>query len=227
MELIYSGKTKDVYQLESNRVLLQFKDDVTGKDGVFDPGANSVGLTIDGIGKSGLRLSAHFFKMLSEKGIATHYISSNIEKAQMEVKKANPIGKGLEVICRYKAVGSFYKRYQTYCSLGQDLDALVEITLKDDEKGDPVISKATLENLLILNSTQYKELEALTKTIAGHIKGSLEEKNLDLYDIKLEFGYDEEGNLMLIDELSAGNMRVYQNEEYIEPLKLEKLFFDN
>src|SRR5690606_31766565 len=123
--------------------------------------------------------------------------------------------------------GSFYKRYQTYCSLGQDLDALVEITLKDDEKGDPVISKATLENLLILNSTQYKELEALTKTIAGHIKGSLEEKNLDLYDIKLEFGYDEEGNLMLIDELSAGNMRVYQNEEYIEPLKLEKLFFDN
>ena len=54
MELVYKGKTKDVYKLEDGNVLLKFKDDVTGEDGVFDPGANTVGLTIEGAGQSGL-----------------------------------------------------------------------------------------------------------------------------------------------------------------------------
>ena len=47
MELVYTGKTKNVYALENGNYLLKFKDDCTGKDGVFDPGENSVGLTID------------------------------------------------------------------------------------------------------------------------------------------------------------------------------------
>ena len=49
MKKIYEGKTKDVYSLDNGNVLLKFKDDCTGKDGVFDPGENSVGLTIEGI----------------------------------------------------------------------------------------------------------------------------------------------------------------------------------
>lgn len=61
MTLKYQGKTKDVYSLPNNQVLLKFKDDVTGEDGVFDPGANTVGLTIDGAGKSGLKMTKHFF----------------------------------------------------------------------------------------------------------------------------------------------------------------------
>ena len=54
MKKLYEGKTKDVYELENGNVMLKFKDDCTGKDGVFDPGENSVGLTIDGIGKANL-----------------------------------------------------------------------------------------------------------------------------------------------------------------------------
>ena len=57
MELVYKGKTKDVYKLEDGNVVLKFKDDVTGEDGVFDPGANTVGLTIEGAGQSGLRMT--------------------------------------------------------------------------------------------------------------------------------------------------------------------------
>ena len=38
MELVYTGKTKNVYALENGNYLLKFKDDCTGKDGVFDPG---------------------------------------------------------------------------------------------------------------------------------------------------------------------------------------------
>ena len=60
MELIYKGKTKDVYKLDDSNVLLKFKDDVTGEDGVFDPGANTVGLSIEGAGQSGLRMTNVF-----------------------------------------------------------------------------------------------------------------------------------------------------------------------
>src|SRR5699024_5052920 len=141
MKLKYKGKTKDVYELEDGNYLLKFKDDVTGTDGVFDPGANEVGLTIEGAGRSGLKLTRYFFEILKEKGIPTHYIDANIEKATMTVQPAEMFGHGLEVICRYRAVGSFLRRYGLYAEEGQKLDAFVEVTLKDDERGDPPISE--------------------------------------------------------------------------------------
>jgi phosphoribosylaminoimidazole-succinocarboxamide synthase len=225
MTLIYKGKTKDVYSLENNQVLLKFKDDVTGTDGVFDPGANTVGLTIDGAGKSGLKMTKHFFERLQENGVKTHYVSADIDEVSMVVKTADMFGKGLEVICRYRAVGSFLRRYGAYCEDGQELDSFVEITIKDDERGDPTISEDALAMLGILSNEDYKEIKALTKAICGIIKAELATKNLELYDIKLEFGKDKStGEIMLIDEISGGNMRVYKDGQYIVPLELERFF---
>jgi len=225
MKLIYKGKTKDVYSTANeNEVLLKFKDDVTGEDGVFDPGANTVGLTIEGVGKSGLKMTTYFFEILNQKQIPTHFVSSDIENQSMVVKKANVFGKGLEVICRYKAVGSFLRRYGAYCEEGQDLDAFVELTIKDDERGDPTISKQALKMLNILNEEEYEEIEKRTIEICQIVKDELAKKGLELYDIKLEFGRDHEGNIMLIDEISGGNMRVYKEGKNIEPLQLEKEF---
>ena len=85
MKKVYEGKTKDVFSLENGNVLLKFKDDCTGKDGVFDPGENTVGLTIEGIGKENLKTSVYYFELLKKAGIKTHYVSANIEDATMEV----------------------------------------------------------------------------------------------------------------------------------------------
>jgi phosphoribosylaminoimidazole-succinocarboxamide synthase len=225
MKLIYKGKTKDVYSLGENEVLLKFKDDVTGTDGVFDPGANTVGLTIEGAGKSGLKMTKQFFELLEADNIATHYVSADIDEVSLIVKQADVLGKGLEVICRYRAVGSFFRRYAAYCEEGQKLDALVEITIKDDERGDPVISEDTLAMLGILSKETYQELKALTIKICDLIKSELAKKGLDLYDIKLEFGRNKTtGEIMLIDEISGGNMRVYKDGQYIVPLELERYF---
>lgn len=225
MKLIYQGKTKDVYSLDLNQVLLKFKDDVTGTDGVFDPGANTVGLTIDGAGKSGLKMTKHFFELLKSQGVNSHYVSADIEEVSMVVKEAETFGKGLEVICRYRAVGSFLRRYGAYCEEGQPLDSFVEITIKDDERGDPTISEDALAMLGILNNQDYQTIKELTKTICNAIKVELASKNLELYDIKLEFGRDKAtSEIMLIDEISGGNMRVYQDGKYIAPLDLERIF---
>lgn len=227
MKLIYQGKTKDVFEAENNCVLLKFKDDVTGEDGVFDPGANTVGLTIEGAGQSGLRMTTYFFEKLAEKGIPTHFVESNIEEATMLVKSATMFGDGLEVICRYRAVGSFLKRYGAYCEEGQALDAFVEVTLKDDERNDPPINQDGLAQLGILTEEEYKTLANLTKEVSAVVKAELALKDLALYDMKLEFGRDEQGNIMLIDEISGGNMRAYQNGKPVDPLTLEKILLQN
>jgi phosphoribosylaminoimidazole-succinocarboxamide synthase len=224
MKLIYSGKTKDVFDLGDGSYLLKFKDDVTGENGVFDPGANTVGLTITGAGQAGLRLTKFFFEVLKEKGMPTHYIDANIEEATMTVKPATVFGKGLEVICRYRAVGSFLRRYGMYAKEAQPLDAFVEVTLKDDERQDPPITEDALDMLGILSLEEYKVLKDLTKKIGNIVKEELAKKGIELYDIKFEFGrVGEEKQIVLIDEISGGNMRAYKDGQYIEPLKLEKL----
>lgn len=227
MKLVYKGKTKDVYAMKDGNCLLKFKDDVTGADGVFDPGANTVGLTIEGVGRAGLKLSKLFFEKLKEEGIPTHYIDCDIDAATMTVKPATMFGKGLEVICRYRAVGSFMRRYGLYAKEGQPLDAFVEVTLKDDKRQDPPINEDALHMLGILTRDEYAILKNLTVKISNIIKDELGKKGIELYDIKLEFGrIGDDNHIALIDEISGGNMRAYKDGKYIEPLQLEKLMVD-
>ncbi len=227
MELKYTGKTKDVYALENGNYLLKFKDDCTGKDGVFDPGENSVGLQIEGVGDVNLRMSIYFFEKVNAAGIKTHYVNANLNDTTMEVLPAKVFGKGLEVICRYKAVGSFYRRYSDYIEEGADLPAYVEMTFKNDEKGDPLVTKDGLVDLGVMNEKQYDDIKVMTQKITKIVADDLKEKGLVLYDIKFEFGYDANGDVMLIDEIASGNMRVYKEGEYIDPMTLSELFFKN
>lgn len=228
MKLVYTGKTKNVYELPDGNYLLKFKDDVTGTNGVFDPGANTVGLSIDGAGRAGLSLTKYFFEILNAQDIPTHYVSANIDEATMTVKPATVFGQGLEVICRYRAVGSFLRRYGKYAAEEQALDAFVEITLKDDDREDPPITKDALAMLNILSESEYEVLKSLTKKIGNIVKDTMSQKGIDLYDIKFEFGrVGEDKHIALIDEISGGNMRAYKDGQYIEPLALEKLILAN
>lgn len=224
MELVYKGKTKDVYHSGDGNYILKFKDDVTGTDGVFDPGANTVGLSIEGVGKAGLMLTTFFFEKINQAGIATHYVESDIENVTMTVKPAEAFGEGIEVILRYRAVGSFYNRYGKYCNAGDKLDSYVEVTLKDDVRNDPLITEDGLEMLGVMTKAEYAILVDLTKKIGEIVRVELEKKGIELYDIKFEFGrIGEDKHIALIDEISGGNMRAYRGEEYIEPLELVKL----
>lgn len=224
-KLVYTGKTKNVYALDNGNYLLKFKDDCTGKDGVFDPGENSVGLTIDGVGDVNLRMSVCFFEKINAAGIKTHYVSANLDDTTMEVLPAKVFGKGLEVICRHKAVGSFFRRYSDYIEEGADLPEYVEMTFKNDAKGDPLVTKEGLIALGVMTSQQYDDMVAMTQKITRIVADDLKEKGLVLYDIKFEFGYDADGKVMLIDEIASGNMRVYKDGQYIDPMTLSKLFF--
>ena len=223
--LVYTGKTKNVYALPNGNYLLKFKDDCTGKDGVFDPGENTVGLTIDGVGDVNLRMSIYFFEKVNAAGIRTHYVSADLANTTMEVLPAKVFGKGLEVICRHKAVGSFLRRYGEYIEEGADLPAYVETTFKNDALGDPLVTKDGLVVLGVMTEEQYDDIKDMTQKITQIVADDLKAKGMVLYDIKFEYGYDADGKVMLIDEIASGNMRVYKDGKYIDPMTLSRLFF--
>lgn len=224
MEKIYQGKTKDVYLKDNGNYVLKFKDDVTGEDGVFDPGANTVGLSIEGIGNKGLRLTEYFYTKLNDIGFKTHFVSVDLENNMMEVLPAKVFGDGLEVICRLKATGSFIKRYGKYISEGSDTNYFVEVTLKDDNRQDPPISKDALSLFDLLSNEEYEILKSKTQSIAKFVEQELAKFDIVLYDIKFEFGRSKKDNeIILIDEISGGNLRAYKNNEILAPMDLANI----
>ncbi|NLY34565.1 MAG: phosphoribosylaminoimidazolesuccinocarboxamide synthase [Alcaligenaceae bacterium] len=217
-EKIYSGKTKDLYALPGGNVLLVFKDDVTGENGIIDPGANTVIGQVEGKGRKSLAMTDYFFKRLNVANIPTHLVQLDLEKGTMEVRRAEPLGKdisgkgGLEFVCRTRPWGSFVRRYQQYIrDAERKLDYLVEITVKDDERGDPLINDDTIVALGLASPAQLEQAKDITRRVCRIVEADLNEKGLTLIDMKIETGLVD-GEVVVIDEISADAMRVMDKE---------------
>jgi phosphoribosylaminoimidazole-succinocarboxamide synthase len=211
---IYSGKTKDLYALENGNIRLIFKDDVTGADGVIDPGANSVIGQVAGKGNKSLAMTQYFFRLLQTANVPTHLVQINLEENAMEVRRAEPLGKdvdgkgGFEFICRTRPWGSFVRRFQKYISdTSASLNYLVEITAKDDERGDPLMNDDTILTLGLLSPAHLAEAKEMTRNVCRIVEADLKAKSLVLIDMKIEIGLVDD-QVVVIDEISADAMRV-------------------
>ena len=219
LEKIFEGKTKNVFAQGTEQILLQFKDDITGENGVPDPGGNKVVGQIAGKGNVSLQMSTYFFELLQKSDIPTHYVSSDLTKNTMLVKKAETFGAGLEFICRLRAAGSFVRRYGQYVEEGQSLDYLVEITIKDDQRGDPLINEESIVQLNLMTDSELKRAKSLTQKVTELIANVYVHQGLELVDLKLEFGRIN-GQIAVIDELSGDNMRVRREGKLLGPKEL-------
>ena len=223
MELIKNGKTKDVYKLPDGNYLLRFKDTVTGHpSGESDPGGNTVVGSVAGVGSGALKMTVCYFELLKKHGIHTHYVSADLAKNEMIVRPAAAFGSGLEFVVRYKAVGSFVRRFGLYCKEGEELPKVFEVTLKDDARDDPPATCEILAALKLLTPKQYDTIRGETIRVCDIVKDDLESRGLELIDIKVEFGLVD-GKIALIDEISAGNMRVYKDGKKLDYLSLSSL----
>lgn len=206
MKVFYNGKTKNVLTDEkTGEVYLLFKDDATGENGVFDPGSNTVGGSVEGKGKIGLKISQFFFEVMERNGIPTHYLDANIEEGLMQVRKLT-IPK-LEFVLRYFTAGSMCRRFTLEEGIPFDPPYL-EVTLKDDDEGDPLISErlCIMKGLLVEN--QYDEaLDVLTR-VGEVLRKELAQMGLSLIDLKIEVGYDEAGKIYVADEITPDIWRV-------------------
>lgn len=206
MKTLYEGKTKNVLKNEKDGfVYILFKDDATGEKGVFDPGSNTVGGSIEGKGKSGLIISKYFFELLEENGIPTHYLGSDIEKDLMKVRSLN-VPK-LEFVLRYFTAGSMCRRFSLEEGLPFD-PPYTEVTLKDDEQGDPLISERLCIMKGLLKEGQYDEALKITEMVGKVLKEELAKMELTLIDFKIEVGCDEKGKMYLVDEITPDIWRV-------------------
>lgn len=223
MTLLHEGKTKTVYDLGADRVRMIFKDDVTGTEEGIDPGGNRVVGRVAGKGLAALKQSVYFFHLLAAHHIPTHFIEADFDQQALIARRAKWLG--LEFIVRFKAYGSFVRRYGRYIKEGADLGGLVEITLKDDQRGDPLIVDEAIAALGLLGLEQVKEAKALVARAAQVIRNDLAAKGLDLVDIKFECGLID-GRLVIIDDISTDNMRLFRDGSPVGPEDLLAIIAD-
>ena len=206
MKKLYEGKTKNVLLDEATGVVhLFFKDSATGENGVFDPGSNSVGGSVEGKGKIGLAVSKYFFELMEKNGIPTHYIDCNVDEGLMKVR--NLTVPKLEFVLRYFTAGSMCRRF--------DLEEGIvfnppysEVTLKSDAQGDPLISERLCIMKGMLYEGQYDEALDILVRVGEVLKVELAEMGLTLIDFKIEIGYDENGKMYVVDEITPDIWRV-------------------
>ena len=206
MKTLYSGKTKDVLlDEEKNIVHLLFKDSMTGENGVFDPGSNTVGGSVEGKGKIGLAISKYFFELMENNGIPTHYLGADVEKGLMQVR--NLTVPKLEFVLRYFTAGSMCRRFTLPEGIPFD-PPYAEVTLKDDIQGDPLISERICLMKGLLKEGQYDEALSIVARVGEVLKKELAALNLTLIDFKIEVGYDENGKIYVADEITPDIWRV-------------------
>ena len=218
MKTIYDGKTKTVLTDETTGdYFLFFKDDATGENGVFDPGFNTVGGSVEGKGKTGLEISKYFLELMEKNGVPTHYLGADLEKSLMKVRKID-VPK-LEFVLRYFTAGSMCRRFSLEPGMPFDPPYL-EVTLKDDDQGDPLISERLCIMKGLLNEGEYEKTLALLVRMGEVLRAELESFGLKLIDFKIEFGFDADRNIYVADEITPDIWRV-QDESGNIPDQIE------
>ena len=214
-ELIYEGKAKKVFSCEdSNKVIIEFKDDATAFNALKKA-------KFEGKGKLNCLISARIFELLMKNNIPTHFIKLKSENTMIAQRiKVIP----LEIVLRNIAYGSLCK--QTTIKSGTVLaNPLIDIYLKNDELNDPLITKDRIELMNIISQKDLDLIINLTLKINTILKSFFKNIQLQLVDFKLEFGYDLKKNILLGDEISPDNCRLWdlsQNNDTIVSLDKDR-----
>ena len=225
MKTLYDGKTKTVMLDEATGVVnLFFKDTATGENGMFDPGYNTVGGSVEGKGKIGLIISKYFFELMEKNGIPTHFLGADIDQNLMQVKKLT-VPK-LEFVLRYFTAGSMCRRFTLPEGIPFD-PPYKEVTLKDDEQGDPLITERLCLMKEMLVPGVFDQGLELVEKVGEVLKVELAKMDLQLIDFKIEVGYDEDGKVYVVDEIPPDIWRVKDKDGVIpNQIDCAKLILD-
>ena len=198
-KLLYSGKAKDIFATEDEQVILsRYKDQATAFNGVKKE-------QIAGKGVLNNQISAFIFEKLNAAGVATHFIEKISDTDQLN-KKVDIIP--LEVVLRNYTAGSFSKRFGVEEGIELE-EPIVEFYYKNDDLDDPFINDEHVKSLKIADDQQIAYLKEETRRINEFLKAWFAEIGLKLIDFKLEFGFDKDGKIILADEFSPDNCRLW------------------
>ena len=213
--LIYEGKAKKIFAHEnSNKVIIEFKDDATAFNALKKA-------KFEGKGKLNCLISSKIFEFLIKKDIPTHYLGLESNNSML-AQKIQIIP--LEIVLRNTAYGSLCK--QTTIKQGTVLEKpLIDIYLKNDSLNDPLLTRERIKLLNIIDDKDLKFIILQTLNINKLLKEFFRKIQLDLIDFKLEFGYNSLGEIVLGDEISPDNCRLWdlkQNNDTIVSLDKDR-----
>ena len=197
--LLYSGKAKNLFSTEDENVIIaQYKDQATALNGVKKE-------QIAGKGQLNNQISSLIFEKLNAAGVATHFIKK-ISKTEQLNKKVKIIP--LEVVLRNVTAGSFSKRFGV--KEGIQLEKPIgEFYYKNDDLDDPFINDEHVKFLKLANDEDIAYIKAETRRINKLLSDWFHQIGLKLIDFKLEFGFDKDGKIILADEFSPDNCRLW------------------
>ncbi len=201
-ELIYSGKAKDIYSTDDDNVIISvYKDQATMLNGARKEEVKGKGILNN-------RISSFIFDKLNAAGVATHFIEQLSDTEQLN-KKVDIIP--LEVVLRNITAGSFSKRF----GLEEGIELatpIVEFYYKNDDLDDPFINDEHVAFLDLASTEDLAYIKTETRKINDFLKDLFAQTGLRLVDFKLEFGYDKDGHILLADEFSPDNCRLWDAE---------------
>ena len=197
--LLYSGKAKNLFSTEDENVIIaQYKDQATALNGVKKE-------QIAGKGQLNNQISSLIFEKLNAAGVATHFIKK-ISKTEQLNKKVKIIP--LEVVLRNVTAGSFSQRFGV--KEGIQLEKpIVEFYYKNEDLDDPFINDVHVKFLKLANDEDIAYIKAETRRINKLLSDWFHQIGLKLIDFKLEFGFDKDGKIILADEFSPDNCRLW------------------
>ena len=201
-ELLYEGKAKKIWLTQDDTLLIsEFKDDLTAGNGAMKSSQ-------EGKGALNNKISTELFRLLNQKGIPTHFVDI-LDDNHMLHKKVEVIK--IEVIVRNIATGSLSRNLGI--KDGEKLPfVLVEFDYKNDELGDPKLNDQHCLILKLVNDiSELDYIRYMARKINKILKEFYAKRDLTLVDFKLEFGRDNNDNIILIDELSPDNFRLWDS----------------
>ncbi|WP_066390886.1 phosphoribosylaminoimidazolesuccinocarboxamide synthase [Neobacillus mesonae] len=201
-ELLYEGKAKRIYATDNEQiVLVEYKDSATAFNGQKKA-------EITGKGRLNNEITSLLFSKLKEHGIDSHFIK-RVSDIEQLVKKVTIIP--LEVVVRNAAAGSMAKRLGI--EEGRPLTTpLVEFYLKNDELGDPLVTKSHILELEAATAEEISVLREKALQINEVLSNFFADLGIRLIDFKLEFGKDSEGQILLADEISPDTCRLWDKK---------------
>ncbi len=200
-EKLAEGKTKIIYAHPADPALayMVHKDTISAGDGARRN-------VIQGKGALSCRTTSNVFKLLAQAGLPTHFVEKT-DETTMLVRRCQMIP--LEVVMRRMATGSYLKRHPEVAEGTRFEPLLVEFFLKDDARHDPQIMPEDISREGIASAAEVEAMAALGRKTFETLEMAWAAQDVTLVDLKIEFGRDAEGHLLVADVIDNDSWRIW------------------
>lgn len=199
LQLLHEGKAKKVYSTNNpHELLLEFKDDATAFDGQKKGRIREKGAL-------NLAISVLLFEYLEKENIPTHFIKK-ISTTEMLVKAVKIIP--VEFVVRNWTAGSLAKRMGIEEGIKLK-KPILELYYKNDELRDPMINEYHIEAFELAERQHIEKAKEYSFAVNDALIRLFENVGIILADFKLEFGIDSKDEVVLADEISPDNCRLW------------------